>query len=302
MKETKSNTPKVQIRSNTDELLKIFTAAFVILGLAILLGVGYFWYNHSYLNTERRFWIAVGNSLETKSVVKKIVSGGGSATDTRTERIYLSGERLIETSFRRDITGENTLSVSTQSQQYYGDSRYLRYSEYQANDGSELGDLVGKWSFSDTSGDEASDQQFVGELISIVMFADLPPEVLSQTIQDLKDQGVYEPNTDDAVDNGDGELLVPVKVNLKPYIASLKKVLEESGYSPAGLDPESVSETQTIDANITIRKRDNTILKISYNGIEEEYSDYGVVSRPERPSDTISYEELQQSVQEKLNP
>ena len=64
--------------------------AFSIFLTPVLIGLagGYLWYSRLYLTNERRFWMAIENSMATQSVTRTLISGGSGNKVTQTQQFF----------------------------------------------------------------------------------------------------------------------------------------------------------------------------------------------------------------------
>lgn len=289
--------------------ISAWTKAVAYLALVSAIFLGSFWYTNDYNTSEKKnermFWSAIENSLTTPSVMKTTQSGASGKLDTNQQLIYNSGERLVHTNYITEVNNPAQsfeLTVRTEALQYYSGDNFIRYTEYSSTDETSLGEYVGLWASQSSDENTLEDYQiqYASGLVSVVLFADLNPSLRASVLEDLKD--AYQVNTRDVLFNTvDGEDLAQVTVSLKlrEYIDVLNQVFAAQGYPDLGISSQDAGEG-TLDISVEIRTKDNTIARVIYGSVDEQYSNYGVVSRPERPLATLTYQELQQAVQKRL--
>ncbi len=299
--------PKRIYKKLTSISLKKWSIGFTSLAVLVLLGLGSFWYvtdyNEAEKLNERRFWSAVETSLRTQSVVKTSRSGASGQQDINMQRIYLSGERLIHVDYLTEVNNPAqsfNLTISTEAQQYYDGSNYIRYTDYESSEGTSLGEYIDQWAVQETPSEnlENYQQQYASGLVSVIPIANLNSSVRAEVLSKLKE--AYTVQANNALTQ-DGVVQIPVIISLRPYLEALNIALTASGYPDLGLDPASAGEG-TLSASVEIRTKDSVITKVAYGTIVEEYSNYGVVVRPEEPTTDVTYQELQQAVQQRLSP
>lgn len=291
--------------------LKKWSIGLSVVGVVILIGLAAFWYITDYNDierlNERRFWSAIETALSSKSVVKTTTAGASGKLDTNRQRIFLSGDRLIHVNYTTEVNNPAQsfeLNIATEAQQYFDGDNYIRYTAYESTESMSLDEYLGVWALQETAPENLQNyqEQYAGGLVSVIAFADLQPALRAEIMSSLKD--VYTVNTQDILTrevDGEEYIQIPVSISLKNYINVLNRVFEVSGYPDLGLDPESAGDG-ALSATVEIRTRGSIISKVIYGNIEENYSNYGVVVRPGVPEVELSYEELQQAVQDKLSP
>lgn len=292
--------------------LRQLTITFIISGLAVGLSGAYMGYTRLYLNDERVFWSAIENSMATKSVTRTIVSGGTGNQTTQSTRYSLGIQTAAESKVTFNQKGAVVdTSVATESLTFM-DGQYSRYLSFSSNqkkeDGTDpsLDGLIGKWEENTVSA-EASEEarlNYVGDMVSLVVFADHRTSFRQEMLRQMKDSGVYRLNiqsiSQDIID-GEDVTLYPVTVSLRDYAEILQKSFAESGYGEfPPLTPSNYREGATIPATIAISTRTGNVVGVSYGQRKEVYSGYGVDNVVTRPVAEFSSGELEAAVNEEL--
>lgn len=287
--------------------LKKLTKYFMILGVIIGFVAFYFWYSQLYMTTERRFWLAIDNSMSTKSVVRTLLQGGSGNEVVQDFRFHFTPQRVVENqvSYSEKSATVNTL-VETEGI-VYPSEQYLRYTAFvdERDSGSaSLDGLIGDWAVQIASDDEEARLNYLSEQVTLVIFGNYGSEARREMLDSLKSQNVYGTQLNDALeDTVDGEdvFVYSASVNLKAYAQVLSDAFTRSGFGEfPPLNPDNYREGAGVNSTIVVRKRDNIIIGINFGGREEVYSNYGVIKQIEKPQAEMSVEELQQQVQAQI--
>ena len=282
----------------------------VVLGLGLAITSGVLAYNKLYLTQEKRFWLAVDNSLRTQSVVKEVQQGGsGNKQIDKTRYSFGAQPQLNKTSSVSEKTATSDSNVTTETLQTEA-TQFIRYLNISTNQKKESG---GDYDFSSiknmwakqadtTNPEDAQDVKlsYVQAHVTLVPFGNLPTVARRDIVNQLRDQKVYdiayESVRDEEVD-GEMYVLYPTKVVTKKYVAILQKHFTYMGYGDfPPFDPAGYAENARVNAQILVRKRDNVIAGIVFNTISERYTNYGVSKKVDLPKSYISIEELQEKL------
>ena len=306
------NTQSIMKRIGHFNLKKI-TNYIVMLAIIIAVVTAWFWYFNIYMTHERRFWSAINTSMSTPSAVRTLQEGASGNQVVQKYRFFYSPEKVFQNKVaytERDAT-TNTF-VETEGIVYYPQNQYLRYTSFESRQDSEsavnIDDLIGVWAEQNPMQQEQTPEQeeqdklnYQSELVTLAIFGNFDSRFRNELMNDLKDSEAYGDVSfalEDENDENEGILNYSVTVKLKPYVTALNKAFERSGYDAfPPLDPSNYEDDATVPATFTIRKKDNTIINISFGGRSEAYSNYGVAFTPERPEATLTVQELQQQVQ-----
>ena len=294
--------------------LNVKSIAMKLVFAGLLIGVvsGIFWYQNIFMDNERRFWSAVDNSLSTPSVVRTLESGGSGNLATQQNRIYFSPERISEskvTFSNRSATVNTTVvteGLSTPDAQY---SRYVTFDTTdKRQDGSTptLNDVLGKWSGETFEGDEAEQARlnYVSELVSLALFGNLTTGSRADIVNELRSNDIYQVDYNNVLEDtldGEAVLIFPVSVSVREYAQQLQRVFTLSGLGEfPSLNPENLREGSEVNAQFTIRKRDNTIVRVNSGANTELYGNYGVMKTIDLPNPEFTPDELEQRVQDEI--
>lgn len=282
--------------------------------LAVIVGIvgGYLWFSRMYTTDERRFWIAVENSLSTQSVTRTLVNGGSGNKVVQDQQFFFSPQMASKShvSFvQKNATTDTAVETEGVS---YPDKQYSRYTAFRTNqqkeDGSipSLDSVLGKWE-GDLVKDEDKEQarlQYVSELVTLAVFGNYDAKFRKELLSELKTNGTYEINKAGiTLDEKDGRktIIVPVKVKLKNYTSLLQKAFMKAGYGefPA-LNPENYREDATINATFAIDYKSNSISGIQFGTRQESYSSYGINTTVVTPETTFTDGGLENFVQQEI--
>lgn len=282
--------------------------------LAVLVGfVGaYLWYSQLYMTDERRFWMAIENSLSTPSVTRTLTSGGTGNQVIQDQQFFFTPQQVTRShvSFMQKSATIDT-AVETEGLSFVGE-QYSRYTAFRTNqerdDGSvpTLDGILGKWegSQADESDLEASKMNYVSELVSLAIFGNYDADFRRELIEGLRTSGAYEFTGDQVVENTVNDRLVrvmQVSVKLKAYAEQLQRAFVHAGYGEfAPLDPANYDEDATIRGLFTVDPRNNSLVGIQFGNRQEEYSGYGITTAIERPKAEFSGGELETIVEEEI--
>lgn len=296
------NNTNLNENNSSNRILKI-TKYIFIFGL-ILAGVTFIvWFNRIYQNNDRRFWQAIDNSMSTNSTVRTLSDGGSGNQFVQDFRFHYSPVRVVENKVvytQKSATSES--SVVTKGIVFYPQEQYLKYDSFESvSDGkaTKIDQYLDKWA-SDTSTGEQAEQTYEGEMITLAIFGNYDSNFRNMVLSQMKSENVYGNNISSATEktvNGDKILDYNVTVNLKKYITLLNTALKRANFNDfPPLDPGNFQDDATLNAQISVRKRDSTIVGISYSGRDESYGNYGVTKTIIRPKAELSLSELQDNV------
>jgi hypothetical protein len=293
--------------------LKKLTRTMVLLAIPVALVGSYFWYTRLYLDTERRLWIAVNNSMATGSVTRTLTSGGTGNQVVQKQEYFFSPQAVSKShvSFSQKTATVET-NVQTEGISYM-DRQYSRYTQFETNqkkaDGTtpSLASLLGKWGSTIPAQEDKQSVKdaYIGELVSLVVFGNFDANFRHELINELKTNGVYKISEvevyDDIIDN-EKVTAIPVRVQLKGYATVLQKAFVKAGYGEfAPLNPDNYAETADLKAVLFVSKRDNTIRTVQYGERKEKFSGYGVNTKVSEPVAEMKNAELEAKVREEIS-
>lgn len=286
--------------------LRKLTRYMLVIGVIMAVVVAWAWYTQLYLNKERRFWMAIENSMATPSVIRTLTDGGTGNQVVQSYRFHFAPQRVIEN--RVEFTQKSSTAdthVVTEGI-IFPESQFLRYTDFinRSNDAelANIDKLLGKWASQEAGAADQAQLNYLGEYVTLVIFGNFSPDKRADFVTRLRDNGVYsgdffaareEKRDDEAILNYD------LSVNLREYVRILNDSFIAAGYGDfPPLNPENYREGAKINVSIQIRKQDNTIIGVGFGGRDERYSNYGVMKTVEAPEASLTIEELQEQVQE----
>ena len=297
---------------NTKKLL----AGMVLTSFVLFAVSGVLAYNKLYLTTERRFWLAIDNSLRTQSVVKEVQQGGtGNKQIDRIRYSFGNMPQLNKTTSISEKTATTESNVTTESLQTELE-QFIRYLNISTNQKKESGDdydfssINNVWAkqTNAAAAEGATDEEvakdaklsFVQMHVTLAPFGNLPTTARRDIVNTLKSEKAYEiayeAVTNELVD-GEEYILYPVKVYTKKYVAVLQKHFMYMGYGEfPPLDPASYPDNARVNAQFLVRKRDNIFGGIVFNSLSERYSNYGASKKVAIPTTYITTDELQEKL------
>jgi hypothetical protein len=301
---------KIKIRRPLLNYKKIAIRASV-LGVVLLVVSGYLAYTRLYLSKDRRFWIAIENSMSTQSYVREITAGGtGNRTVEKTRYTFgpqATIEKLTSVGAKSATTESNvvTQTVATPSAQFvsYVD---ITTSEKKPNgDAYNFDSVKGVWArqAEATTQEEADQlkQDFVQQHVTIVPFGNLSGVARRNLLQELKSSGVYEIDRLNIVKqeiDGKNYMAYPVRVHLKKYVSILQKHFYELGYGTfSALDPSQYTETAKYNATLLLDMNGTTLRGMATSTQTELYVNYGTSRKTTIPTNAISLDDLQSRLQ-----
>ena len=286
-----------------------------MIGAAIIVGVAgsYIWYSRMYMTNERRFWVAIENSMATPSVTRTLTSGGSGNQVVQEQQFHFSPQK-VSRSYVSFVQKSATVDTAVETEGVsFLDSQYSRYTSFRSNqtkdDGSpiSLDAILGKWEGTTVTEEnlETARTNYLGEMVSLAIFGNYDARFRHDTIQAFRDNDTYKINTgaitEDKID-GNTVILVPVSVGLKSFATELQKGFIKSGYGNfEALNPDNFTENSRIAAQFTIDKRTKTITAISFGSREESYTGYGINRQISAPQAEYESGELEAIVQEEIS-
>lgn len=278
---------------------------------AVLIGLvtSYFWYSKVYITPERRFWTAIDNSMATPSVVRTLTEGG---TGNQVEQLYrfnFAPQRVVQNKVEYTEKSATTDTSVTTEGIIFPTEQFLRYTQFynSRNDGessANLDSVLGQWAKQTSDQVEEAKLNYLSEQVSLVIFGNYGPNVRNEILNEMKSSNVYgEALSIPLEDTSDGEAVYvyQISVKLKKYAEILNKAFVDAGYGEfAPLNPENYRDDSTVNGNVIVIKKNNSIVGVSFGGREEKYGNYGVTATVETPQTDLTVEELQSQVQQLL--
>lgn len=289
------------------------TRVFFILGIIIALVGSYLWFTRLYLTDERRFWIAIENSMSLPSVTRELQSGGSGNQVVQSQQFFFSPNQVVASRVTFDqISATESTSVITEGLSFL-DTQYSRYTEFSTNqrtqDGAavDIDSLLGKWEENAVPQEalEQARQAYVSELVTLVIFGNFDSEYKRSVLERMQQEGVYEINPNSINHDefeGEDSLIYNVSVKIKPFVELLNDSFEYAGLGDfPPLDPSGYSDdAPPLPAQIIVNKRQNTITGVSFGTRQERYSGHGIIKDVNRPTAEFQSGELEDAVQQQL--
>lgn len=286
---------------------KKLSVFFVTFASLIAVGTLWMWYSNLYMTPERRFWAAIENSMATPSVVRTLSQGGSGNQVVQDYRFHFAPQRAVENvvNYSERSATVNT-SIRTEGI-LFPTEQFLRYTEFTSQSADneskvQIEELLGQWAREEAENEDEAKLNYLSEQVSVAIFGNFDASFRQEIVHKMKQNNVYDSDFSLALeDKQDDErvILYSVNINLKQYTTLLNESFVRAGYGEfAPLDPENYQDDAMLTATFSVRKRDNSIKRISFGGREESYSNYGVVKQIEVPEASLTTRELQDRVQE----
>lgn len=281
----------------------------LVTGFVLSIGSGVVAYNKLYLTQEKRFWLAIDNSLRTQSVVKEVQQGGsGNKQIDKVRFSFGANPQVNKTTSISEKSATSDSNVTTENLQTVSEEfiRYLNIStDQKKEDGSDydFSSLKNQWAKQESAASEedAADRKlsFAQLHVTLAPFGNLPTTARREIVNELQKAKAYD-IAYEAVTNQDVEgvsyVIYPVKVQTKKYVGVLQQHFIKMGYGTfPPLNPENYPENARVNADFLVRKNDNALAGIVFNGISERYTNYGVAKRVAVPILTLAWKNYKQS-------
>lgn len=304
--------PKLRLPKSKRKInYKKLTKRLVILSAILLAMSGYFAYNKLYLTNERRFWMAITNSMATRSVVRNVESGGTGNKTIETTRFNFGAESTVNritsvgaktATTESNVTTQNILTPTAQ---------YVRYLDVSTSENKEDGNpydfskVKNVWAqqANATTPEEADRLKlsYIQPHITLAPFGNLSANDRNAIVKQMKDTAVYEidynnPLTQEVA--GRNYLVFSAKVKLKQYVTILQANFSAMGFGVfPPLKADNYPDKARYNVQFLIDPRDNTIAGIKLDNQTENYTNYGVNMPAPIPTSTIALDQLQQQLQ-----
>lgn len=294
---------------NLMKLAKVMT----VFGMIAVLVSGYLWYSRLYMTNEQRFWLALENSMSTKSVTRTLISGG-TGNQVVQKQQFLFTPQMASRSFVSYVQKNATQDTRVETEGIsLPDANYSRYVSFRTNqtkdDGSEvnLDSVLGKWEVTEIQDSDLEEARvnYLGELVTLVIFGNFDSRFKHETIRSMKEANIYEFDANDIQEreneNGKKEIAYQVRIDLKSYVQKLQDSFVKAGFGEfPPLNPENYREGSSLSAEIVIRPKTNEITGVSFGGRSEIYSSYGIATEAEKPQTDFVSGELEAIVEQEI--
>lgn len=292
---------------------QLLTAWLLALGILIFVGGGWAWYQYVHRSVYSVFWDSVDNNFRITGVTRTVEQISNGAEVKSKLQLSLGAENLARGLTTIKQTNQNggstviiTETLGTPTNNY---ARYVDISVSGASAQPDISSVKNAWSRELLVKGPQQNQSILAEgLFSSVPFANLNLPQRQELVRFMKDNDVY------TVDYRAAEVVeragkqgyeYKVKVNLKGYIATLKKIDAMMGLKQLeGVDPEAYADAEPAHLTIVNSIDGRQLLEVTYNGAsrKEEYSSYGARINVDVPDTNLLRSELEQKVQNIFKP
>lgn len=290
------------------------------LGVIILLGGMFAWYQYVHKSAYNVFWDTIDNNLNIFGVTRTIEQDANGAEFNQKLQISLGAENVARgATVITQPTQEGTTTVITET---LGTptNNYTRYIDIttQTADGSpvkqpDISSVKNVWSREsltqgDTQNQNVNQSAFAEGLFSSVPFAYLSQPQRQKVVQFMKDNEVYSADYRNAKTvNRAGKQAYEynVVVNLKGYIETLKMIDEMMGLQQlTGVNPAAYDGAEPAQLTIVSGIDGRQLLEVSYTGTtrKETYSAYGARIHVDLPETNLPRTQLEEKIQSIFTP
>ncbi len=287
---------------------KRLTVDLIVLACVILLGIsGWLWWSKIFMNPDRALKAAIDNSLQTKSVTKRVKqSGGGNSEIDQTTFVSFYPPKAA-TQTRTVLSqgfGSTTTSVTTETIGT-NDADYVRYvaSDNTNNlpGGDALTKLFGVWA-KRTANPATGDQvTFINEsLYGVIPFGNLDAAQSSKLRSLIAEKGVYRyTSVERRIENKRPVFVYDMSIKSSDLVSVIKEYFQITGIGdPSQLNPEDYAAAGNLSIKLTVDILSRQITQIEYpTGRVETYSGQDLYRPVDIPKDTIPVDELQKRLQ-----
>ncbi len=299
--------PKLKRNINYKKLAK----RLVVLGAILLAISGYYAYNKLYLTNEKRFWLAIENSMSTRSVVRSVESGGTGNKTIETSRFHFGTESTVNRSTSVGSKSATSESNVTTQNILTPASQYVRYTDISTSelraDGTayDFSSIKGIWAKQAQAGTpEEVDRlklSYIQPHVTLVPFGNLRAIDRNKILKQMKDTAVYEidfNNPSKQIINEQEYLIFSAKVKLKQYVSILQANFSAMGFGVfPPLNADNYPEKARYNVQFMIDPRSNVFAGIKLDNQTENYTNYGVNMQAPIPDTAIPLDQLQQQLQ-----
>jgi hypothetical protein len=299
---------KIKNRTSLWNFNKI-TKYLLALGVIFALVTSYFWYSQLYMTPERRFWLAINNSMATPSVVRTLTQGGSGNQVVQDYRFNFAPQRAVQNRVVYTEKSATTDTSVTTEGIVFPSEQFLRYTEFtnsrtDSAESTNIDAVLGEWAIQEAEDEEQAQLNYLSEQVSLVIFGNYGSAVRNELISEMKNSSVYGDKLSVVIEDSiDGEPvnLYTIDVKLRAYAEILNRAFVSAGYGEfPPLNPDNYREDSIVSGVVYVSKKNNSIVGVSFGGREERYGNYGVLATVEKPEATFTVEELQREVQQLL--
>jgi hypothetical protein len=270
------------------------TAVFVI-----ILGGLLSW--HTYTSPKTVWNDMLVNNLAARSVTKNQVVSSGTSADVQSVSIQFGppyAARSLVT-VRSEAGGVTTETLATQ------DAAFLRYADItDATGKKDYSSLVNVWAKAGNDNTGSQLKQVFNKAVLDLSIAPVPPigyldaAKRNEIVRYIHQEQVFAPDfahVKSEVINGREVYTYTVTVKLAPYLRMMQEFARVYGLK----DLESISPTEyqsaTLKLDISADKLSHQMARVASStlGLNETYTDYGVIQNLQPPTKTVSISELQ---------
>jgi hypothetical protein len=289
---------------------KVVSARFiVVLALLIAVIVLGVWKYHNATNTDKIFWGAVNNSLQTSSFSRHSVTKSGGQSAEQITDVFLSPKQGVYSQTRYIQTGVDEAEATTENiGTPYGD--YVRYTNITTSQRNATGSaydfsgIINVWGGSTPDKTQTNGQLFGQSLLSAIPTADLTAEQRRELIKILKEKNVYSYTATKVKHEGyfaRPSYTYTVTLTPSAYIEALKQFGEYVGITQLkALNPDDYKKATKSQFTVTIDALSHQITSMLQPGSSRNETVTGHNIRktlPEAPTNAISIDELQTRLQ-----
>lgn len=295
---------------DSQQLLTVWVFA---LGLLILLGGLFGWYQYVHRSTYGVFWDTIDNNLNIYGVTRTIEQNNNGATFKQKLQISLGANNVargVTTVVQPSQEGKTTIvseTIGTPSANY---ARYVDISiTGKGVSQPDVSTVKNVWSQEPLIVGANQNESILAEgLFSSFPLADLTQPQRQEVVQFMKDSKVYSVDYKAAkvvTRAGKQAYEYTVLVNLESYIATLKKIDSMMGLGQLRtVDPKAYADAEPAQLTVANSINGRQLLEVDYAGSTrtEKYSSYGARFSADIPKTTLKRSDLEQKIQSIFGP
>jgi hypothetical protein len=283
---------------------KVSTLLAIFFGLVIVVA-GITWFYKYYSNPQNVFWDMVENNLSTSSITKEITQKSTNATSKEITRIILSPNHAAHDVKQIDasVSGSKSMirieSIGTPTDTY---QRYVLISQ-PAKAGKKKADfskVYALWLKNGGNAQSGNSQLFNNAVFSGFLFGNLPPSQKSTALNYMrKAYKVDFNNIDKKSHNSRKTYVYTVSLAMQNYAKAARFYADALKLPNAKqISANNYHSTDKIEMSVTIDVLSRQLREVTYttNSSTEKYSAYGITSDVSVPKKTVTYDTLQNAV------
>lgn len=288
---------------------QLATVWMAVIGLLVLLGGLWAWYQYLHRGTYNVFWDTVDNNLNLFGVTRQTTQENGNAKFNQKLQISLGANDVahgVTTVMQPTAAGNNVIVTETIGTPT---NNYVRYTNIQTPTKVNTAPIINKWSRDLlVVGNTQNRSTLTDGLLSALPIADLSQPQRQEIVQFMKDNNVYTVDYKGAkvVERaGKQGYEYNVRIDFQKYMEAAKQIDAMMGIGQLkNVDLQSYENAQPQDVTLVMSIDGRQLLEISYPGstLKETFSSYGARVPVELPETDMSRSELETLIKRVFGP